>query len=222
VNHAHLDLGSFVLDADGVRWAEDLGSDDYNLPGYFGDKRWTYFRLNNRSHNVITPGDALQDTKAVAPIIAFASAPGRAFAVADLTPAYPGAAGSILRGIALLDRSRVLVQDDLAGLKPGTPLAWRMLTRARVALYDARSAMMTLGGRALRADILSPAGARFSLGAARPPTALEDQNRGVTELRIAFTPGAPQARVAVLLSPVGDHWPKEQAAPELTPVSAWR
>ncbi|MEI6874747.1 MAG: heparinase II/III family protein, partial [Spirochaetota bacterium] len=41
--HAHLDLGSFVLDADGVRWAQDLGPDDYNLPAYFGDKRWTYY-----------------------------------------------------------------------------------------------------------------------------------------------------------------------------------
>ena len=37
-NHSHLDLGSFVLDALGVRWALDLGSDDYNLPGYFGKK----------------------------------------------------------------------------------------------------------------------------------------------------------------------------------------
>ena len=41
VNHAHLDLGSFVLEADGVRWAVDLGPDDYNLPAYFGAKRWT-------------------------------------------------------------------------------------------------------------------------------------------------------------------------------------
>ena len=35
-NHSHLDLGSFVFDAAGVRWAMDLGADDYNLPGYFG------------------------------------------------------------------------------------------------------------------------------------------------------------------------------------------
>jgi hypothetical protein len=40
-NHSHLDLGSFVLESDGVRWALDLGSDDYDLPGYFGDRRWT-------------------------------------------------------------------------------------------------------------------------------------------------------------------------------------
>ena len=39
VNHGHLDLGNFELDALGVRWARDLGSDDYNLSGYWDSKR---------------------------------------------------------------------------------------------------------------------------------------------------------------------------------------
>ena len=29
-NHGHMDVGSFVFDADGVRWAEDLGSQNYH------------------------------------------------------------------------------------------------------------------------------------------------------------------------------------------------
>jgi len=49
VGHAHLDVGSFVLETKGVRWAIDLGPDDYDLPGYFDDhgggRRWTYYRL---------------------------------------------------------------------------------------------------------------------------------------------------------------------------------
>src|SRR5262249_53056341 len=106
VNHAHLDLGSFVLEADGVRWAHDLGPDDYNLPDYSGKKRWTYSRLNNFSHNTPTPGDTLQDLKADVPLIATGPHPDRAFAVADLAPAYPGLAAKMHRGIALLDRAR--------------------------------------------------------------------------------------------------------------------
>ena len=42
-----------LLDAQGVRWALDLGSDNYNMPGYFGSKRWTYYRMTNRSHNTL-------------------------------------------------------------------------------------------------------------------------------------------------------------------------
>ena len=68
INHSHLDLGTFVLDAGGVRWALDLGPDDYNLPGYFGPKRWTYYRMRTESHNTVTIDDENQDTHAEAPI----------------------------------------------------------------------------------------------------------------------------------------------------------
>jgi hypothetical protein len=222
VNHAHLDLGSFVLDADGVRWASDLGPDDYDLPGYFGDRRWTYYRLNNRSHNTLTPADRLQEVKARAPIVAFGSAPDRAFAVADLTAAYPGAARRMLRGVALLDRSRVLIQDDIEGRAPGTPLAWRMMTGARVALDGGRGALLERDGRSLRADLLAPPQARWATGEARPPTADEDPNRGVTELRIDVPAGPPDLRIAVLLSPLGDSWPGPRPAPALLPLAQWR
>jgi hypothetical protein len=37
-------LGSFVLDADGQRWAFDLGGDSYGLPEYVGEKQRKYFR----------------------------------------------------------------------------------------------------------------------------------------------------------------------------------
>jgi hypothetical protein len=220
VNHAHLDLGSFVLDADGVRWVQDLGPDDYNLPAYFGAKRWTYYRLNNHSHNTLTPSDALQDPKAVAPLVAFRSTPDRAFAVADLTGAYPGAAQKILRGVAFLDRSRVLVQDEVTGLKPGTALTSRLLTGSRVKLDDPRHATLTQGGRTLRVEILSPEDATFVSAPAKPPTAAEKQNEGITALTAQVTAMTPDLRIALLLTPVGDRWPS-RPAPALTAVTAW-
>jgi hypothetical protein len=221
VNHSHLDLGSFVLDADGVRWAHDLGPDDYNLPTYFGAKRWTYYRLNNHSHNTLTPGDTLQDPKANAPIIAFASKPERAFAIADLTGTYPGVAAKIHRGIALLNRARVLVQDDVTGLKPGTSLSSRIMTSAQVKLDDARHATLTENGKTLRAEILAPANARFAARPAKPVTAEEKQNEGFTVLTAEATLDNTDGRVAILLTPVGEHWPKSSSAPTLTPLSAW-
>ena len=79
------------FDALGVRWAVDLGADNYNLPGYFGGQRWTYYRLRAEGHNtiVVNPGrDPDQDPKAATRITKFESRPERAFAIADLTPAY--------------------------------------------------------------------------------------------------------------------------------------
>ena len=112
-SHSHLDLGSFVLDALGHRWAVDLGRDDYNLPGYFSDKRWTYYRMRTESHNTLLIDGENQDPAAKAPIHKFVSTPEHAFAIANLSEAYP-MARRVLRGIGLLERRHVLVQDEVA------------------------------------------------------------------------------------------------------------
>lgn len=31
----------------------DLGSDNYDLPGYFGEQCWSYYRLRTEGHNTI-------------------------------------------------------------------------------------------------------------------------------------------------------------------------
>ena len=40
INHGHMDVGSFVFEADGVRWAIDLGSEDYNTTETRGVDLW--------------------------------------------------------------------------------------------------------------------------------------------------------------------------------------
>jgi hypothetical protein len=115
----------------------------------------------------------------------------------------------------------VLVQDDLTGLKAGTSLTSRLLTGAKVALSaDARTATLTQNGRTLRAEILAPTGAKFSASRATPPTAAENQNAGVTALTAGFTPDSPDARLAILLTPVGEHWPAALPPPALAPLDA--
>jgi hypothetical protein len=227
VNHGHLDLGSFMLDADGERWAVDLGPDDYNLPGYWSGAtvdapRWQYYRLNNRSHNTLTPADVLQSPGADGRMLAFGSTPARAFAAADLTSAYPAYGRKFQRGVALLDRARVLVQDEVEALKPGVALTWRMLTGAQVTLTG-RQATLQQNGRTLRMEILAPEAARFTSRPATPPTAAEEQNAGITEL-IAEVPAAgaeSDVRIAVLLTPVGDKWPV-RPTPGLEPLNNWK
>ena len=65
LNHAHMDVGTFVMDALGVRWADDLGSQDYNSLESKGvdlwnraptSDRWKVFRIGASSHNILTGG----------------------------------------------------------------------------------------------------------------------------------------------------------------------
>jgi hypothetical protein len=207
VPHSHLDLGSFVLDAGGVRWAVDLGQEDYGLPRYFdyreGGQRWKYYRMNNRSHNTVTPGDRLQSPKAVAPIVRFESRPREASATVDLTAAYPGAADKVLRHVSLPERAAVVIEDEISGLRTGESLAWRMLTSARITLSeDGRVATLAQAGKTLRAVVTSPARAGFSVSPARPPTRKERQNEGVSVLAVTLVPDAPDVRIMVRFEPV--------------------
>jgi hypothetical protein len=207
-NHSHLDLGSFVFDAAGVRWAMDLGADDYNLPGYFGGQRWNYYRLRAEGQNtlVINPGESPdQDPKANTRITRFESTPKRAFAIADLTPAYARNARRVCRGIALLDREKLLVQDEVQAEKP-VELWWFMHTAAGVRIEDGgRTATLQQVGAQLHAEILSPPGASFQIMDAQPlPTSPHPEgqakNQRIRKLAIHLT-GISNTRLAVLLTP---------------------
>jgi hypothetical protein len=207
-SHGHLDLGSFVLDQGGERWGIDLGSDDYNLPGYFGKGRWNYYRLRAEGHNTLVfgpdqSGAPDQNVKADTHIIRFESKPARAFAIADLTAAYTNNAKSVRRGVALLGRTNVLVEDEIRADAPAK-LYWFFHTPAAIQL-DGRSATLTLKKKRLYVRILSPFDAVFTTMKAEPlPTsphpAGQATNRGISKLAIRMQI-AKTARIAVLFTP---------------------
>ena len=222
VNHSHLDLGSFVLEALGERWIQDLGSDDYNMPGYFGKQRWTYYRLRAEGHNtlVLDPSkEPDQDPTAVARIVRLEPGTDTPFAIADLTAAYKPHATKVERGIAMPGRRRVLVQDEIETKSPVEGW-WFLHTPAEVKI-DGATATLSLKGKQLTARILSPDGAKFTVMDARPlPTSpaptMQNQNRGLRKLAIHLDAVARQ-RIAVYLEP-GD---SPGQTPMLRPLAEW-
>jgi len=227
-NHSNLDLGSFVLDALGVRWVVDLGADNYNLPGYFGGQRWTYYRLRAEGHNtvLINPGSGPdQDPKAAARIIRFEPRPDRAFAIADLTPAYAKQARQVKRGIALLDRREVLVQDEIESDQP-VEVWWFLHTPAEVEVAeDGRSATLTRDNQRMVAQVLSPDGVRFTTMNAQPlPSSPQPEkqarNDNIRKLAIHVT-DAKSLRLAVRLTPLRGGERPAEPPPGLTALAAW-
>ncbi|MFK7740624.1 MAG: heparinase II/III family protein [Planctomycetota bacterium] len=218
VNHGHLDLGSFVLDALGVRWAVDLGSDDYNLPGYWrggrNGKRWSYYRLGSHSHNVVTLDSQQQDPLGRAKVTAFSAE--RSHVVMDLHSAWP-AANRARRGVQMVDRS-VLVQDEFL-LEAASELIWGMTTRAGATVIDAGNTVrLRQDGKELLVRALAPKGAVWRTRSAErdPP---EKRNQGVTRLELVVNARAGEIRIAVQLTPA---WPEGSAPPpELRPLSDW-
>lgn len=221
VNHGHLDLGNFELDALGVRWVRDLGSDNYNLPGYWdkkrGGTRWYYYRLNSKSHSVPLMDGEDQDPLATSRITRFQSTKYSRFAIIDLTTAYEKFATKVTRGISMLDREAVFVQDEFEIEKP-CELVWAMTTDATIAIEKETVAKLTLKGQELKARILSPDRASFSVESAeqKPP---QKTNKGVQRLLVQIPNARGNVRVAVLLSPV---WKSGDVhSVQLKPLEDW-
>ena len=109
LSHGHMDAGSFILEADGVRWALDLGRQDYLSLESKGidlwnsrqnSDRWRVFRLNNFSHNTLTIGNQLHRVNGAAKITEFRDAPNPN-ATLDLSPVSAGQADRVLRRFEL-------------------------------------------------------------------------------------------------------------------------
>jgi hypothetical protein len=215
-NHSHLELGTFVLDADGQRWAVDLGSDDYNLPGYFGKQRWTYYRLATQGQNTLLLNGRNQNPKGVAPIRTFRSTLQEAHAVADLSAAYEGQAKHIARGVALLGRRQVLIQDEIEAIDPAD-VVWTMHTMAQIQVQG-RQAVLTQNGETCIAHVLTPPSARFEAAEVQiPPPQRPVKGMAKLLVRAKAAPGE-TLRLAVLLTPGKNRG----LSPNLRPLAQWR
>ena len=171
--HAHMDAGSFVLDANGVRWASDLGAQNYysieskgwNLWKITQDSdRWRVYRLNNFSHNTLTLGGKLHNLTGDARITNFSTNS----ATINLSKIFAGQAESVLRRFSVGESKAVTIHDTITGAQPGLSVRWQMLTRTKISVND-NEATLSQGDKRLKAKILSPSEAHFEIASAQPP-----------------------------------------------------
>jgi len=212
-NHAHLDIGTFVLDAQGVRWALDLGRDDYALRGYFMGGKSKYYRLRTAGHNTLLLDGKDQAVRAKAPITAFGTTADGAWAAADLSEAYALPRGSVRRGVRRVGRGSAIVQDEF-DLPRTAEATWQMHTRAEV---ESRGAVVTLRrqGRELAVRLREPAEGGFDVEPASAPPR-EAQQPDVRRLVVRLRLPAGKSRIVVVFGPVD-----AADAGEVTPLATW-
>ncbi|MDP4209129.1 MAG: heparinase II/III family protein [Bacteroidota bacterium] len=187
-SHAHMDEGSFVLDAEGIRWAIDLGMQEYESLESKGlniwnnsqhGQRWSVLRYTNRMHNTLTVNDSLQWVNGSAPIIQSGNHPSFQNAVVDLSQVYKGYLAKAERGVALIDNSYVLVRDEVETGNNVATIRWKILTRATVEIKDTHTALLIQGGKRLTLKIDGPEDIRLQKWETPTPASYDAPNPGV-------------------------------------------
>ena len=204
-SHSHLDGGSFVFDAYGVRWAADLERQSYQsvenpikkLGGDFwnlgdGSLRWELFRMNNRQHNTLTVNDKNHYSAGCAQLLESFCDDSRKGGKFDLTSLFGGDLEYAVRTASIRWNAYLEVRDSLkapAGKK--ATVRWSMVTRAD-AVFCEDGILLSSGGVKMKLSAAQP-GVKYHIWSGNPNdyksklNVCNEPNPGVSIVGFEFT-----------------------------------
>lgn len=200
--HQQLDIGTFIVEMNGIRWTDDLGTDNYNLPGFWDYKpdgqRWTYFRNSNFSHNTLSIDHKLQNSAGTGEIDRLDDRAAQPFVTMNMSTAYAGQSRFVYRTFRMLDDTRILVTDSVGLQSPSQSVQWSVITSADVECKG-NTAVLRKDGKSFSLKIASPTNASFTTKAAKRGTEAEKPIEGYMVLSASVS-GEPVQVIKVLLS----------------------
>ena len=162
INHGDLDIGTFVFDALGERWAEELGPGAYDAPNYFlntpAGGRWKNYSKRAEGQNtlVINPNMTLDDQYVLAEcdFEFFEPRDKGAEALLDMTDAYRmNGATKVVREFELYDNCCLEITDTVKCLIP-SEIYWFMHTKADIKILEnGKTALLTINGKQMKATL---------------------------------------------------------------------
>ncbi len=187
-SHAHLDIGTFVIDAEGERWVHDLGSQNYHgleskgiqLWGRSQDsERWTIFRLNNFGHSTLVVDDKLQNAESENPITGFSDKKEFSFTTIDMSDAYKDQLTKAHRGLALAEEKSVIVQDEITAPNKDITVRWGFITKADAELEGDSIAVLRQNGKTMTVKVIEGADVKLEIyNTEKPKKPYDEANPG--------------------------------------------
>ncbi|MFN8240792.1 MAG: heparinase II/III family protein [Bacteroidales bacterium] len=187
VNHGHMDVGSFVMESEGIRWAMDFGAQDYNSLEQAGvdlwnssqnSERWQVFRYNNMAHNTLTVNGQLQRVDGNALMQSTSNNPEFMFGITDLTSIYSDQLSSARRGVAIAGGKFVIVRDEITARAAETIIRWNLLTSATATVTGPNTIELSKNGKKLVIKVAEPATVTMKTWSTVSPNSYDEANPG--------------------------------------------
>ena len=213
LSHTHLDAGSFVYDAAGLRWAMDLGMVDYNsfesrgvkLWGRTQDsERWTVFRYNNYAHNTLTVNGKLHNVKGFVPVTEVYREGRELGGEMDLTALFPDLKRAVRKAV-LVDGKRLVIEDRVEGGENPATLRFSMVTPARVEMVDGSTVRLTQRGKTMLMYFKGSQPCTIKTWSTKPERSYEPSNEGtiIVGFEATVPAGGKESFEVTLEEPVG-------------------
>lgn len=191
-SHAHMDGGSFIYEWSGVRWAVELGSQDYHSLESKGigiwkkgqnSQRWQVYRLNNHSHNTLTINNKIHQYKGMATMTKVLNKKKYKGAEFDLSSLFSDTE-SVTRRITVDDNDKVCCVDKIVSGSADCSVRWNMTTFAKAEIIDNHTILLKQDGKELLLRIASPKSAKAYIMKNNSDNWYDVKNKGV---RVGFT-----------------------------------
>ena len=191
-SHAHMDGGSFIYEWAGVRWAVELGSQDYHSLESKGigiwkkgqnSQRWQVYRLNNHSHNTLTINNKIHQYKGMATMTKVFNKKKYKGAEFDLSSVFSDTK-SVTRRITVDDNDKVCCVDKIVSGSADCSVRWNMTTFAKAEIIDNHTILLKQDGKELLLRIASPKSAKAYIMKNNSDNWYDVKNKGV---RVGFT-----------------------------------
>lgn len=213
--HSQADAGSFIYDVLGVRWATDLGSEDYNLQRDGSSGYYTAYRRRAEAHNVVvinpntSSTDGGQKEDAFVPLAMYKETKTGTVLQYDMQDAYRDYTSDYTREFFIDNDKTSLVITDEITLKDSAEINWFMTTPAQTVWGENGNFRLTYNNKTVygKAEITGGNGIFETtpceplLGA--PVLEGQNSNSGYRRLRI-YTQSSGKVTIRVTLSPNSD------------------
>ena len=194
-SHGHMDIGSFVMESDGIRWAMDFGAQDYHSLESKGihlwnmtqeSPRWDVFRYNNMAHNTLTVNGKKQIIAGHAPVENITEKDEQMSVSMDLTSLYRTEVSSLKRGAGIIDNEYVLIRDEIRTNDKAASIRWNLLTVATPQIIDDHTIVLVMDGKKLTIQAEGAVAIKSRTWSTESPHEYDASNKGTIFVGFEF------------------------------------
>ena len=186
-SHAHMDAGSFIYEQAGVRWAMDLGMQDYYSLESKGvdlwdtkqySQRWQVFRIGSSAHNTLTIDGKNHQVNGFAELTSLTDNQGNKGAKINLTSILGQPINQATRTVVLTPDNSLEITDYIENKDTVSLIRWTMCTPTIPKITDNQTIVLTQGNKQLSLQVDSTRKVNLHIWDNTPPHDYDYGNPG--------------------------------------------